>query len=131
MITLVIGLKLTNDVRRQSLTISLTHSLMPLTCSLHICRPLAISLMHSPAISNIMYRHLRQMNFIFHYRYATVLYYLNDVKYGGETAFPVVDEITFDKQVGLHFHLNPDLSNLSIMRSKQTSFSSPQSNTEN
>ena len=54
----------------------------------------------SPSISNIIYRHLRQMNFIFDYRYATVLYYLNDVKHGGETAFPVVDEITFDKQVG-------------------------------
>lgn len=40
------------------------------------------------------------MNFIFDYRYATVLYYLNDVKYRGETAFPVVDETTFDKQVG-------------------------------
>ena len=130
MITLVIGLKLTNDVRRQSLTI--THSL---THALNVLPPHLPTPCHkfdaSPAISNIMYRHLRQMNFIFHYRYATVLYYLNDVKYGGETAFPVVDEITFDKQVGLHFHLNPDLSNLSIMRSKQTSFSSPQSNTEN
>ncbi|KAL9974821.1 hypothetical protein ACROYT_G011911 [Oculina patagonica] len=31
-------------------------------------------------------------------RYATVLYYLNDVQYGGETAFPVVDKATFDKQ---------------------------------
>jgi len=36
----------------------------------------------------------------FLYRYATVLYYLNDVKNGGETAFPVLDENTFDKQVG-------------------------------
>ena len=82
---------------------------------------------------SIMYRYLRQMNSFFscHYRYATVLYYLNDVKYGGETAFPVVDEITFDEQVGLHFHLNPDLSNLLIMHSNQTSFPSPQSNIEN
>ena len=79
---------------------------------------------------SIMYRYLRQMIFFFHYRYATVLYYLNDVKYGGETAFPVVDEITFDEQVGLHFHLNPELSNLLIMHSNQTSFPSPQSNIE-
>lgn len=62
------------------------------------------------------------MNFIFYYRYATVLYYLNDVKYGGETAFPVVDENTFDKQVGLQSQCNPDFSNLpSIMHSNQTS----------
>ena len=36
---------------------------------------------------------------IFCYRYATVLYYLNDVDEGGETAFPVVDEKTFDRKV--------------------------------
>ena len=78
-----------------------------------------------------MYRYMRQTNFIFDYRYATVLYYLNDVKYGGETAFPVVDKITFDQQVGLHFHSNPDLSNLLMMHSNQTSVPSSQSNIEN
>ncbi|KAM7450271.1 prolyl 4-hydroxylase [Porites harrisoni] len=31
-------------------------------------------------------------------RYATILYYLNDIEDGGETAFPVVDNATFDKQ---------------------------------
>lgn len=31
-------------------------------------------------------------------RYATILYYLNDVEDGGETAFPVVDNPTFDKK---------------------------------
>lgn len=41
-----------------------------------------------------------ETNFTLYYRYVTVLYYLNDVKYGGETAFPVVDKATFDKQVG-------------------------------
>lgn len=50
--------------------------------------------------SQTLCRYVKQMNFIFYYRYATVLYYLNDVEYGGETAFPVVDKNTFDKQVG-------------------------------
>lgn len=36
---------------------------------------------------------------MFCYRYATVLYYLNDVEEGGETAFPVVDKTTFDRKV--------------------------------
>lgn len=31
---------------------------------------------------------------IFH-RYITVLYYLNDVEEGGETAFPVADDETY------------------------------------
>ena len=35
----------------------------------------------------------------FLFRYATILYYLNDIEDGGETAFPVVDNVTFDKQV--------------------------------
>lgn len=35
----------------------------------------------------------------FLFRYATILYYLNDIEDGGETAFPVVDNATFDKQV--------------------------------
>ena len=37
--------------------------------------------------------------FFFLFRYATILYYLNDIEDGGETAFPVVDNATFDKQV--------------------------------
>ena len=32
-------------------------------------------------------------------RYITILYYLNDVEEGGETAFPVADNETFDQQV--------------------------------
>ena len=35
------------------------------------------------------------------FRYATILYYLNDVEDGGETAFPVADNDTFDKKVTL------------------------------
>ena len=34
-------------------------------------------------------------------RYATILYYLNDVEDGGETAFPVADSPTFHKKVSL------------------------------
>ena len=32
-------------------------------------------------------------------RYITILYYLNDVEEGGETAFPVADNDTFDQAV--------------------------------
>ena len=32
-------------------------------------------------------------------RYITVLYFLNDVEEGGETAFPVADNATFSKEV--------------------------------
>ena len=32
-------------------------------------------------------------------RYITVLYYLNDVEGGGETAFPVADNKTFEHEV--------------------------------
>ena len=32
-------------------------------------------------------------------RYITILYYLNDVEEGGETAFPVADNETFDQKV--------------------------------
>ena len=37
--------------------------------------------------------------FIF-YRYITILYYLNDVEEGGETAFPVADMKDFNETVG-------------------------------
>ena len=33
------------------------------------------------------------------YRYITILYYLNDVEEGGETAFPVADNETFNQEV--------------------------------
>ena len=36
-------------------------------------------------------------------RYITILYYLNDVEEGGETAFPVADNETFDQQVSNSF----------------------------
>ena len=36
--------------------------------------------------------------FIF-YRYITILYYLNDVEEGGETAFPVADMRDFNETV--------------------------------
>lgn len=36
-------------------------------------------------------------------RYLTVLYFLNDVEEGGETAFPVADNETFDEEVRRFF----------------------------
>ena len=36
---------------------------------------------------------------LFCFRFITVLYYLNDVEEGGETAFPVADNETFDMEV--------------------------------
>ena len=33
------------------------------------------------------------------FRYITILYYLNDVEEGGETAFPVADNATLDMAV--------------------------------
>ena len=56
---------------------------------------------------------------IFHGRYATVLYFLDNVEDGGETAFPIADNSTFDDEVGavikelyIEYHvLPPALSN--------------------
>lgn len=36
---------------------------------------------------------------LFLFRYITILYYLNDVEAGGETAFPVADNDTLDMEV--------------------------------
>ena len=33
------------------------------------------------------------------FRYMTILYYLNDVEQGGETAFPIADNATLDMKV--------------------------------
>ena len=35
-------------------------------------------------------------------RYMTILYYLNNVEEGGETAFPIADNATLDMEVSLH-----------------------------
>ena len=37
--------------------------------------------------------------FIHFCRYITILYFLNDVKEGGETAFPIAENGTFNRQV--------------------------------
>ena len=39
----------------------------------------------------------------FHSRYLTVLYFLNDVEEGGETAFPVANNETFDEDVSFYY----------------------------
>jgi hypoxia-inducible factor prolyl 4-hydroxylase len=41
---------------------------------------------------------------IFITRYITVLYYLNDVEEGGETAFPVADIENFNETVRHYVH---------------------------
>lgn len=46
--------------------------------------------------------------FFFIFRFITVLYYLNDVEEGGETAFPVADNETFDQQVSCTHGTNND-----------------------
>ena len=38
------------------------------------------------------------------YRYITILYYLNDVEEGGETAFPVADMKNFNETVSKACH---------------------------
>lgn len=39
------------------------------------------------------------IHYWFTYRLATIIYYLNDVEGGGETAFPVADKKNFDEKV--------------------------------
>ncbi len=39
-------------------------------------------------------------------RYITVLYFLSDVEEGGETAFPIADNETFDEDVSFYKCLN-------------------------
>ena len=39
-------------------------------------------------------------------RYITVLYFLSDVEEGGETAFPIADNETFDEDVSFYKYLN-------------------------
>ena len=46
-------------------------------------------------------------NIISIYRYMTVLFYLNEVKSGGETAFPFANKETIDEQVSILHHLGP------------------------
>ena len=55
--------------------------------------------------NDIVRRKIRTVNVhfcvvIFHGRYATILYFLDNVEDGGETAFPIADNSTFDDEVG-------------------------------
>ena len=53
-------------------------------------------------------------------RYLTVLYFLNAVEEGGETAFPVADNETFDEEVRRFFIFNYKFSlNLDLIINKQ------------
>lgn len=44
------------------------------------------------------------------YRIATVLYYLNDVEHGGETAFLIADNKTLDIKVGTSTQQNSNFN---------------------
>ncbi len=44
------------------------------------------------------------MTFVFFYRFITIVFYLNDVEEGGETAFPVADNATFSTEVCIKRH---------------------------
>ena len=46
-------------------------------------------------------------------RYITILYFLNDVEEGGQTAFPIADSATFKRQVCMF--------NLHVLKSRCTS----------
>ena len=43
--------------------------------------------------------HFARITFTHLFRYITILYYLNDVEEGGETAFPMADNATLDIHV--------------------------------
>ena len=51
---------------------------------------------HDKRVSFISDKGLKKTIFL---RFMTILYYLNDVEDGGETAFPVADNETFDQAV--------------------------------
>ena len=43
------------------------------------------------------------------FRYLTVLYFLSDVEEGGETAFPIADNETYDEEVGFYYLFHPSI----------------------
>ena len=47
-------------------------------------------------------------------RYITILYYLNDVEAGGETAFPVADNKTLDMDVSLTEKVSHQLHSINV-----------------
>lgn len=60
---------------------------------------------------------------IFHVRYATILYFLDNVEDGGETAFPIADNSTFDDEVGavskelsIEYHVLPSALSNELIR---------------
>ena len=57
---------------------------------------------HDKRVSFISDKGLKKTIFL---RFMTILYYLNDVEDGGETAFPVADNETFDQAVSVRMVL--------------------------
>ena len=60
---------------------------------------------------------------IFHGRYATILNFLDNVEDGGETAFPIADNSTFDDEVGavikelcIEYHVLPSALSSELIR---------------
>lgn len=55
-------------------------------------------------------------------RYITVLYYLNDVEEGGETAFPIADNATYSTEVNIIVHALNDTERFLLLFSYACSF---------
>ena len=78
--------------------------------------------------NDIVRRKIRTVNahfcvVIFHGRYATILYFLDNVEDGGETAFPIADNSTFDDEVGavikelyIEYHVLPSALSSELIR---------------
>ena len=78
--------------------------------------------------NDIVRRKIRTVNahfcvVIFHGRYATILYFLDNVEDGGETAFPIADNSTFDDEVSavikelyIEYHILPSALSSELIR---------------
>lgn len=71
-----------------------------LVLSVSVCKRQVIKASQlSQLVPNVFFSNIEFHFFLF--RYITVLYFLNDVEEGGETAFPVANNATFSTEVRL------------------------------